>query len=387
MRVRLNTLAEACGLIAFLFCACRTAPAIKPSESSRATVAPVVSTTSAEELFARAEASFDQGDYARAKILFAEVLERAPESANTLYNIGLISEREGNLQEAQAAYRAALEIDAHHRPSLLNLGRVYREEEKFEKAISLYEEALRDSALARDLALLNNLAIGYRLLKQYLKAEATLRVVLAEDSNNLDAHRTLMLVFADQGLYGMAELVGANGMKINNRDPGLHNNQGMVYLKMNDRQQALQELRTAVSLDDRFAEAYTNLGAMALEYRDYANAEKYLAQALSLAPRSYLNHLYYAFALDGQKNASESKEASAAAEFEKALAIHRDPEAVCGAGWAYSSQKETRSKAIDYLTQCKALGVTAAKDRQKIDAKLVALQAVGKEWPRDENEK
>ncbi len=386
MRVRLNSLGEVLGLIALLFCACRTAPTLKPSASS-APVAPVAKPTSAEELFARAEASFDQGEYARAKALFAQVLERAPKSANTLYNIGLISEREGNLQEARASYRAALEIDAHHRPSLLNLGRVYREEEKFEKAISLYEGALRDSALASDLALLNNLAIAYRLRKQYPKAEATLRVVLAEDSNNLDAHRTLMLVFADQRHYGLAELVGASGMKINDRDPGLHNNQGMVFLKMGEKQLALQEFRKAVTLDDRFAEAYTNLGAMALEYRDYANAEKYLAQALALAPRSYSNHLYYAFALEGQKNASPAKEASAAAEFEKALAIHPDPEAVCGAGWAYSSQKETRSKAIGYLTQCKALGATAAKDRQKIDAKLVALQAVGKELPRDENEK
>jgi tetratricopeptide (TPR) repeat protein len=347
-------LAGVSGLTAVLLGGCRTAPTLKPSASpapSAAPVAPVAAATGAEELFAQAQASFDQGDYARAKTLFAKVLERAPESANTDYNIGLISEREGNLQEAQAAYRAALEIDAHHRPSLLNLGRVYRE------------------------------------LKQYPKAEATLRVVLAEDSNNLAAHRTLMLVFADQGLYGLAELVGANGMKIDDRDPGLHNNQGLVYLKMGDRQLALQEFRKAVSLDDRFAEAYTNLGALALEYRDYANAEKYLSQALALAPRSYLNHLYYAFALDGQKNASAGKDVAAAAEYEKALEIHRDPEAVCGAGWAYSSRKETRSKAIDYLTQCKALAKTGAKDRQKIDAKLVALQAVGKELPRNENEK
>jgi len=384
----LNTLAEVSGLIALLLCGCRTATTLKPSASSGAApVAPVATARSAEELFAQAEASFDQGDYPQAKTLFAKVLERAPESANTLYNIGLIWEREGHLQEAQVAYRSALEVDPHHRPSLLNLGRVYRQEEKFEKAISLYEGALRDSALARDLALLNNLAIGYRLVKQYPKAETTLRVVLAEDSSNLDAHRTLMLVFADQGFYGLAELVGANGMKIDDRDPGLHNNQGLVYLKMGDKQLALQEFRKAVGVDDRFAEAYTNLGAMALEYRDYANAEKYLAQALALAPRSYLNHLYYAFALEGQKHGSASKEASAAAEFEKALAIHRDPEAVCGAGWAYSSQKETRSKAIDYLTQCKALGVTAARERQKIDAKLMVLQAVGKELPRDENQK
>jgi tetratricopeptide (TPR) repeat protein len=333
----------------------------------------------ARERFAEAVAAFDAGDYARAEEGFRKVLELAPQSLNSQFNLGYIAERQGRLADAQAAYEKVRFLEPGHVPTLLNLGRLYRLQEKYAEAISLYEEGLKVRGREHDASLLNNLTVAYRLAGKHEQAEATARRVLARHPDDAEAYKNLALVYYDQGKYRLAELVLANARKLDEKDPGIYNNLGMIYLKLDDRARALAQFQKAVSLDERFAPGHLNIGALALAWRDYAGAERSFSKAVELEPGSREAWLYYAYALDGQKGREPQKGLKAGEAFEKVLALRADqPEALCGAGWAYAVEKAGWDKAEGFLARCKDLGTTSAQDKQMIDAKLQGIAAMRK---------
>ncbi|HYH95458.1 tetratricopeptide repeat protein [Hyalangium sp.] len=375
--------------------ACATAPQIKPTpltetapkaSSSQAAAqagtpssAPASKEAGPHEVFVSALASFDAGDYEAARKGFEEVVAKAPQSLNAQFNLGLIAERQGKLADAETSYEKVLSVDPNHQPSLLNLGRLYRLQDRFEDAISLYEKALKAPGREHDVALLNNLTVGYRLAGRFELAEATARRVLARSKDNPEAYKNLALIYYDQGQYRLAEVVSANARKLAENDPGVYNNLGMIYLKLNDRPRALAQFQKAVSLDQKFAPGYLNIGAMALAYRDYVGAERAFIKAVELDPTSYEGHLYYAYSLDGQKGRDPKKGLVAGEAFEKVLTLRPEqPDAVCGAGWAYAADRAGWDKALGFLERCKSLATTQPQDQQLITAKMQGIEAMKK---------
>ncbi|HYO51902.1 tetratricopeptide repeat protein [Archangium sp.] len=356
------------------------APAPRPASESK-------KERDARETFAQAIAAFDAGDYAKAEEGFREVLEKAPQSLNAQFNLGIIAERQGRFADAQAAYEKVRFLEPGHVPTLLNLGRLYRVQEKYAEAIALYEAGLKVQGREHESSLLNNLTVAYRLAGKHAQAEATARRVLARHPDNAEAYKNLALVYYDQGKYRLAELVLANARKLDEKDPGIYNNLGMIYLKLDDRARALAQFQKAVSLDERFAPGHLNIGAMALAWRDYAGAERSFAKAVELEPGSHEVWLYYAYALDGQKGRDAQKGLKAGEAFEKVLALRAEqPEALCGAGWAYAVERAGWDKAEGFLQRCKELGSTSAQDKQMIDAKLQGLAAMRKSGQQPEPE-
>ncbi len=333
----------------------------------------------AREVFAEAVAAFGLGDYEAAEKGFREVLEKAPETVDARFNLGIIAERLGRMEDAQDAYEKVRHLEPRHVPTLLNLGRLYRIQEKYAEAIALYEEGLKAPELGQEVSLLNNLIVAYRLAGRYPQAEATARRVLARHPDDAEAYKNLSLVYYEQGRYRLAELVLVNARKLDEKDPGIYNNLGMIYLKLDDRPSALAQFQKAVSLDERFVPGYLNLGALALAWRDYAGAERAFSKVTELEPDSLEAWLFNAYALDGQKGRDPRKGISAGESFEKVLALRADhPEAICGAGHAYSVERSGWDKAISFLQRCKELDTTSPEERQRIEAKLQGIEAMRK---------
>ncbi len=359
--------------------ACTTAPeVIKPVEDVNKPPPPPKEKTP-QELFDQGLSEFDANKLDDAKKSFTKLVEKQPTLVAAHYNLGVVAERQSNLVEAEKEYEAAYKLDPNHRKTLLNLGKIYRLQDKFEKAIALYEEALKAPGAEFDVALLNNLTVAYRLAKKFDKAELTARRVLARTKDNADAYKNLALIYFDQGNYRLAEFISANAKKLDDKDPGVYNNLGMIYLKFDERRLALGQFQKSVQLNDKFAPGHVNIGAMALSYRDYENAERSFAKATALDPTSYDGFLAYAWALDGQKGRDPKKGVAAGQAFEKVLALKADqPDAICGAGWAYAVEKSAFEKAIPFLEKCKGLPGTTPQDQQLIDAKLKGIAAMQK---------
>ncbi len=361
------------------FAGCATTPeVVKPVEDVNKPPPPPKEKT-AQELFDQGLAQFDTNKLDEAKATFSKLAEKQPTLVSAHYNLGVVAERQSNLAEAEKHYEAAYKLDPNHRKTLLNLGRIYRLQDKFEKAITLYEGALKAPGAEFDVAMLNNLTVAYRLAKKFDKAELTARRVLARTKDNADAYKNLSLIYFDQGNYKLAEFISANAKKLDDKDPGVYNNLGMIYLKIDERRLALGQFQKSVQLNDKFAPGHVNIGAMALAYRDYENAERSFAKATSLDPTSYDGFLAYAWALDGQKGRDPKKGVLAGQAFEKVLALKADqPDAICGAGWAYAVEKSAFDKAVPFLEKCKGLPGTSTQDQQLIDAKLKGIAAMQK---------
>lgn len=343
------------------------APPPKPAEKST------------KEVFADSVAAFDAGKLEEAKAGFVKVAAKVPNNVVVQFNLGVLSERLGQVNEAAGYYEAAHKLDPKHKPTLLNLGRVYRLQDKFDQAIALYEGALKDPANEYDVELNNNLTVAYRLAKRYADAENTARKVLARTKDNADAYKNLSLIYFDQGNFRLAEFISANAKKLDDKDPGVYNNLGLIYLKFDERRMALGQFQKAVSLNKDFAPSLFNIGAMALSYRDYEGAEKVLSRATELDPSSYEGFLAYAYALDGQKGRDAKKGLKAGEMFERVLAIKpTQVDAICGAGWAYAADKAGWDKALDFLGRCKALPTTGNTDQQLIDSKVKGILAMQK---------
>lgn len=291
-------------------------------------------------------AAFKAGKYAEARAAFKGVVRQHPENVTARLNLALAEEH-------------------------LGLGG-----RGLDEAIVRTEEALRAPGQAYDVTLLNNLAVAYRAKKRYPEAEAAARKLLSRTTDNAEAYKNLALVYYEEGRYRLAELVNANARKMDDQDPGLLNNLGMIYLKTEQQPRALAEFKKALALDPSFVPAYVNLGSMALAYRDYAGAERAFTKVVELAPTRADGHLLRAYALEGQKVQNPKKGLEAGVEFEKVLALEPPtPEAICGAGWAYSVERSGWERATRFLSACKALPSSGPQDRQSIDAKLASLEA------------
>ncbi len=378
--MRRALLAAAC-----LMMACPPA-AVQPKPDPRLTAPTAPKEKSTREQFLDAVAAFDAGKYDEARAGFTTVAQKAPTNVVLPYNLGVLAERQGRIAEAVGFYEKAHRLDPKHKPTLLNLGRAWRLQDKFEEAIALYEEALKDPANEFDVDLNNNLTVAYRLAKQFDRAEATARKVLSRTKDNADAYKNLALIYFDQGNFRLAEFISANARKLDDKDPGVYNNLGLIYLKLDERRLALSQFQKAVALNKDFAPSLFNIGAMALSYRDYDNAEKALARATELDPSSYEGFLAYAWALDGQKARDSKKGVKAGEVFERVLAIKTDQtDAICGAAWAYAADKAGWQKALGFFDRCKRLATTTPQDQLLIDSKMkgiVALQKSGQVEPK-----
>lgn len=381
------------GAFAFAFTtACATGPrptpvAMNTVEKPAAVAAARPAPTPAEQgdtdgQFAEALKAYEAGDLDAARKGFEAVVSQEPKALNARFNLGVIAEKQGRPADARAAYEQVLTLDPAHTPSVMNLGLMHRHEGQLDEALSLYTKALQTPGHEHDEPVLNALAATYRLAGKLDEAEATGRRVLARSKDNPEAYKTLALVAYDRGQYRLAELLIINARKVTPDDPAISNTLGMIYLKMDDRPRALAQFQKAVSLDDAFAPGHLNLGALALSYRDYAGAEKAFTKALSLEPDGLEGQLYLAYALDGQKGLDPKKGVAAGEAFEKVLARAADkPEAVCGAGWAYASDRSGFEKAIAFLDRCKELPVSTDQDKQLITAKVNGLQNMLKNPP------
>jgi len=230
---------------------------------------------------------------------------------------------------------------------------------------------------AQDEALLDSLLITYRSTRQYEKAREIGKRLLSRDPGNLLAQKDIALASYEQGKDRLAEILLGNLLKREDPEPGIPNLMGLIQLKRGEPTLALTWFRKAVALDPGFVPGYLNLGALALTHRDYLAAERAFAKVIQLEPTSQDARLYYAYALDGQKGRDPKKAAAAGDAFEQVLALRPEqPEAVCGAGWAYAADRATLDKALFFLEKCKGLREGNASEVQLIELKLKGLAAM-----------
>ncbi len=172
-----------------------------------------------------------------AEVMFMNVAELDPKNAKVYYNLGLLYESKGQVDDAITSYKTGIALNSGYWESYYNLGNIY-----FAKG--LYQEAEGEY--------LKTLALN----KEFVQAQINLGSVYLQ-LNRLD----------------LAENVYLRALRIDsNEKVGIHYNLGLLYLKMDMQNVAVNHLQNSLFLDDDFGECHYELAKVYWQIGKYEEA-------------------------------------------------------------------------------------------------------------------
>jgi Flp pilus assembly protein TadD len=322
--------------------------------------------------------AFHKGQWQKAAEAFRSALRREPGDADAQFDLALAEERLGATDRARSGYEAALRLDPNHLPSLVNLARLERQTGRAERAAQLLDEASRRSELASEPGLWVQLSMTERVAGNLDDAEKAARHALSL-RRDPGAYEALALVSTARGKHREAELLATSALRLDEARASTHVTLGLVAYRLGEVGRARAEFDRAATLDPGSADAWANLGALALGWRDYAGAERAYRHASELEPWAVESRLRLADALAAQAPEDPAKATAAAAAYKDVLA--RAPgrtEAICGAGWALAQNRKSAAEAGTMLRRCRELPDTPAAERRKIDGRLAVLESLAR---------
>jgi tetratricopeptide (TPR) repeat protein len=270
-----------------------------------------------------------QGELAAALEQLQQAVRLAPDDADAHYNYGVALYYSGDKAKAVAELRDSIRLDpaagatyAFLGSALLEAGdpgaaRVY-----LQRAIALLPPTpavyfdlgityLRGGDLDRGLGQFEaglNAPTPARPEPDWTTAIASLRSAIASDAGRADAHNMLGLLLGRQGADA-AEVAAAfrEAVRLRPDFAEAHNNLGLVLIQGGEDEAGIEALREAVRLRPDYAEALTNLGA-ALTPTDAAEGVRHLEKAVGLAPTSVKAQFNLAVAYGAEGGSGLEKE-------------------------------------------------------------------------------
>ena len=247
-------------------------------------------------------------------------LERALDSDQgflAAYNLGVVAEKQGKLDQAQSHYQSALQKDATFTPALMNLVRLHLRRGDVSKAGSLarrYAENHSQNMSHRAVQLEVMLA-----KEQYNDVVQQAKSILKRDERNVEAMVALATANYKMGRFELARAVLNRASELSPERPDLYFLFGLIAMENEETSKAIANFKEAIKYAPRFPEAHNNLGLLYDEASDYqAAAEEYQA-AIDAYPEFAGAHLNLG---NAYKNLSKPKKAEAS--FQRVLEIKGD---------------------------------------------------------------
>lgn len=250
------------------------------SDATYATAFPVAS---AEEAYQNGDAALRSGDQDRA--LFEYIrglrLEEKPEP-NVLYKVGSIHHGRGNYQLATMAYRWVLEEQALHVEAGTGMGLILLEQRQYDAArehLRLVVSSGRAPWRAH-----NGLGVIADMHSEFKAAEDHYRDALQANPNSPIVFNNLGYSRYLAGDWDGAAGALQNALRINGNYERAWRNLGLVYARQKNYERALEALERTSDT----AEAYNDVGFVAMLEGDYARALSFFEEAMRLSPAFYV---------------------------------------------------------------------------------------------------
>ncbi len=267
-------------------------------------------------LMSAAIALSEQGDINKARKLLIKALNKAPNNADVLYNLGIMTKESGKTDDALRYYEKAISIAPDYTNAyfniggilidlkqydkakemflkvisispdyinaFLNLGLIAREKGKFDEAIGYYQKALL--IVPDDTDVLYN--IGCVLMDQNKNTEAfELFDQIAKANPKLPetAFNMGSIMHAKKN-YPEAIKYYEKTLAIEPQYFQAHNNLGIIYQEKHNFDKAISHYETAIEICSQYADAYMNIANI---YRTTGDAQKtieYYKKSISAKP-------------------------------------------------------------------------------------------------------
>jgi Flp pilus assembly protein TadD/peroxiredoxin len=229
---------------------------------------------------------FQRGYLEQAEASFRIALRNDPTSAEALYGIGSVCLNQQRNAEARENFEHAVKLAATYPDTLPNawnnLGILSTREGRMDEAISNFQEALR---LSPDpMIALDNLGSAYRQTKHWNEARETYEKALRIKPNDAEANYGLGMVYAQNDDTAHAEEYLQRALKLRPAYPEALNNLGILYLRTQRRDQAVANFEEAIRVAPEFDQAYLNLARVHAIEGDRESARAVLSELLKRKP-------------------------------------------------------------------------------------------------------
>jgi tetratricopeptide (TPR) repeat protein len=258
----------------------------------------------------------NEGNYTVATRRFERALD-SDQGFLAAYNLGVVAETQGNLNDAASHYRSALNKDGTFTPALTNLVRLHLRQGDVSKAESLarqYAENHPDNMSHRAVQLEVMLA-----KEQYNDVVQQSKSILKRDERNVEAMVALATANYRMGRNELAKAVLNRASDLSPERPDIYFLFGLIAMDNDETSKAIANFKEALKYAPHFPEAHNNLGLLYDEASDYQSAANQFQAAIDAYPDFAAAHLNLG---NAYKNLSKPKEAESS--FQQVLEIDED---------------------------------------------------------------
>ncbi len=221
-----------------------------------------------------------------------ELSKRKNYTAIDFYNLALLYQQIGGVEESMRYYQKALQRDPNHQASLYNLALLTQATGDLKGALGLYER-LAKSHPKFAMSFLN-MGLIYNSMGEAVKAKQMYRKTIEVAPDNSMAYYHLGYLMENEQDYKSATDNYEKAVELDPSNSEAYYNLGNVYAQQNLDAEAIAAYLKTVELNPKHMNAYVNLSIMSYKARDVQGALKYLKKAQALgyvAPEKYLKTL------------------------------------------------------------------------------------------------
>ncbi len=329
-----------------------------PSGSSEHAATPVTpAAEAAPKVSAHAQALFDDAlksydvmkkaktfDFPSLEKKFQAAAEADGHLGEADYDLGVLAERQGKVDEAVRHYREALRKKPTLRQAAENIGVIAQNAGNEDEAVKTFENILQ--SYPDDGGSRARLAEVYRRKGDCEKAVDLAKQALFREPKTLPAYKVLMLCAYAQKQYSMAKLVALRATRLDENDPEIFHTLGLISLAEKDPAKALAQFKTAVEKRPDYLPSHLLLAKVALDQHNYPGAEVSLRRVLQADPKNLEAHLDLGVAYKGMGHLDKAME-----EYEAAKALNPNLPAIYLNQGQIVSLRGNPEKAIEMYRQ------------------------------------
>ena len=226
-------------------------------------------------------------DYRQIEKRLKDVLKERPNDGDVMFNLGLLRYEQNDRAGAEEWWQKATESSPTYARGLANLGMLQLVDGNVDAAEALFQQCVERSQTEPgcniNLALISrnrNLNNGRLTRAEAQPSIDHLRFALGGEARNATAYADLARIYHEMGQLPLARLVCENAILLGIDEAPLHNRLGLVALAEDDVIVAYKEFQRAAELDPDYQDAWMNIGAMALSFRDYEMAHHAFGKVL-----------------------------------------------------------------------------------------------------------